>query len=113
LYYFVLYLFFFIEHSNLKYPAWLNSTFGMIFVMPDHHRVHHQQDQFYTDSNFSDIFIIWDRIFGTFKMMPLSEMKYGLVEFKEPKKQTFIYLIKSPFININRISSEEKRKNNA
>ncbi len=109
LYYFVLYLFFFIEHANLRYPAWLNTTFGLIFVMPDHHRVHHQQDQFYTDANYADIFILWDRIFGTFKTMPIEKMKFGLVEFKAPKKQTFLYLIKSPFLNINRMSSNEKR----
>ena len=93
LYYFFLYLFFFIEHANLRYPRWLNSTLGLIFVMPDHHRVHHQQDQFYTDSNYADIFIIWDRMFGTFKMMPVEKMKYGLVEFDEDSKQTFLYLI--------------------
>lgn len=110
LYYFILYLFFFIEHANLKYPRWLNSTLGLIFVMPDHHRVHHQQDQFYTDSNYADIFIIWDRIFGTFKMMPVEQMKYGLLEFDEDSKQTFLYLIKSPFLNIKRIASNKKKQ---
>lgn len=110
LYYFFLNIFFFIEHANLNYPRWLNSTFGLIFVMPDHHRVHHQQDQFYTDSNFADIFIIWDRLFGTFKMMPVEKMKYGLVEFDAENKQTFLFLIKSPFINIKRIKSDEKRE---
>lgn len=108
LYYFFLYVFFFIEHANLRYPRWLNSTLGLIFVMPDHHRVHHQQDQFYTDSNYADIFIIWDRMFGTFKMMPVEKMKYGLVEFDEDSKQTFLYLIKSPFITIKRNVSDKK-----
>ncbi len=110
LYYFFLYLFFFFEHANLNYPNWLNSTLGLIFVMPDHHRVHHQQDQFYTDSNYADIFIVWDRLFGTFKMMPVEQMKYGLVEFEEDKKQTFLYLIKSPFIDIKRITSDKIEK---
>jgi len=110
LYYFILYIFFFFEHANLNYPRWLNQTFGLIFVMPDHHRVHHQQDQFYTDSNFADIFIIWDRIFGTFKMMPIEKMKYGLVEFDTEEKQLFLYLIKSPFINVKRNKSEPKEK---
>lgn len=110
LYYFFLYLFFFFEHANLNYPNWLNSTLGLIFVMPDHHRVHHQQNQFYTDSNYADIFIIWDRLFGTFKMMPVEKMKYGLVEFEEDKKQTFLYLIKSPFINIKRMKSDIKEE---
>lgn len=106
LYYFILYVFFFFEHANLKYPKWLNYTLGLVFVMPDHHRVHHQQDQFYTDSNYADIFIVWDRLFGTFKMMPIEKMKYGLIEFDTEEKQTFLYLIKSPFINIERVKSE-------
>lgn len=111
LYYFILYVFFFFEHANLKYPKWLNSTLGLIFVMPDHHRVHHQQDQFYTDSNYADIFILWDRIFGTFKIMPVEQMKYGLIEFEEDKKQTFLYLIKSPFISIKRITAHKTNEN--
>ena len=76
-----------------------------------HHRVHDHQDQFYTDSNFADIFIIWDRIFGTFKQLPIEKMKYGLTEFEEDEKQTFLYLMKSPFINIKRIDSRETIKN--
>lgn len=102
LYYFIVYIFFFLEHSNLNYPQWLNKTIGLLFVMPDHHRVHHHQDQFYTDSNFADIFIIWDRIFGTFKHLPISQMKYGLIEFQDDKKQSFLYLIKSPFIKVKK-----------
>lgn len=107
LYYFIIYIFFFLEHSNLNYPKWLNSTFGLIFVMPDHHRVHHHQEQFYTDSNFADIFIIWDRIFGTFKLIQVEEIKYGLKEFEPEEKQTFLYLMKSPFIDIKRIETDE------
>jgi sterol desaturase/sphingolipid hydroxylase (fatty acid hydroxylase superfamily) len=110
LYYFILYVFFFFEHANLNYPRWPNSTLGLIFVMPDHHRVHHQQDQFYTDSNYADILILWDRLFGTFKMMPLEKMKYGLIEFDSENKQSFLYLIKSPFFNIKRITHEPIEK---
>ena len=69
--------------------------------------MHHEQDQYYTDSNYSDIFIHWDRIFGTFKYKPSSEINFGLKEFEDDKKQTFWYLLKSPFINIVRVSSEE------
>lgn len=108
LYYFIIYIFLFLEHANLRYPKWLNNTLGLVFVMPDHHRVHHQQEQFYTDSNFADIFIIWDRLFGTFKMMPVEQMKYGLVEFEGEKKQSFLYLMKSPFMQIKRVASEKQ-----
>jgi len=110
-YYIIVYLFFFLEHSNLRYPHWLNNTFGLLFVMPDHHRVHHHQDQFYTDSNFADILILWDRMFGTFKQLSIDKMKYGLKEFDEDGKQDFLYLMKSPFIRINRVDSDLEKKN--
>ena len=108
LYYFIVYIFFFLEHSNLNYPNWLNRTFGLLFVMPDHHRVHHHQEQIYTDSNFADIFIIWDRLFGTFKLIPVNQIKYGLVEFEGEKKQSFLYLLKSPFVNMKADGQKQK-----
>ena len=67
--------------------------------------MHHEQYQYYTDSNFADIFILWDRIFGTFKYKPPSQITFGLKEFDEDRKQTFWYLLKSPFINMGRVSS--------
>jgi len=109
LYYFIIYIFFFLEHSSLNYPKWLNHTIGIIFVMPDHHRVHHHQEQFFTDSNFADIFIIWDRIFGTFKLIQVEKSKYGLKEFEPEEKQTFLYLMKSPFIDIKKIESDKSK----
>lgn len=107
LYLFIFIPFAFLEHTNLLFPKWLDKTVGLIFVTPNFHKVHHEQDQQYTDSNFSDIFIIWDRLFGTFKYKPVKEIKYGLAEFDDKKKQSFLYLMKSPFINTPRISSEE------
>ena len=100
----------FLEHSNIKFPVWLDKTLGLVFTTPNMHKVHHEQDQYYTDSNYSDIFIIWDRIFGTFKYKPPSEIKFGLKEFEEHGKQGFWYLIRSPFMNFKRISSAELKK---
>ena len=110
LYFLVATPFFIIEHTNLKFPKWLDKTVGLVFVTPNFHKVHHEQDQHYTDSNFSDIFILWDRIFGTFKQKPVEEIKYGLAEFDDDKKQTFWYLFISPFKNIKRIGSDELKK---
>lgn len=108
LYYFIVYVFFFLEHSNLKYPKWLNHTLGLVLVMPDHHRVHHHKDQQYTDSNFADIFILWDRIFQTFKWIPVTKTDFGLDEFDSEEKQTFLYLMKSPFLSHMREESRKK-----
>lgn len=38
-----------------------------IIVTPSHHRVHHAINPEYMDRNFSQIFIIWDKLFGTFQ----------------------------------------------
>lgn len=43
--------------------GWLEN----ILVTPSHHRVHHAINAIYIDKNFSEIFIIWDKIFGTFQ----------------------------------------------
>ncbi|MCF0071910.1 sterol desaturase family protein [Dyadobacter sp. CY261] len=38
-----------------------------IIVTPSHHRVHHASNEAYLDKNFGDMFIIWDKLFGTFE----------------------------------------------
>lgn len=41
--------------------------FEKFIVTPSHHRVHHAINKEYIDKNFSQIFIIWDKLFGTFQ----------------------------------------------
>jgi hypothetical protein len=38
-----------------------------ILVTPSHHRVHHAINEVYLDRNLSQVFIIWDKLFGTFQ----------------------------------------------
>ena len=51
-----------------------------ILVTPSHHRVHHAINPEYLDKNFSQIFIVWDKLFGTFQP-ELNEVKpvYGIL----------------------------------
>ncbi|MEJ7740197.1 MAG: sterol desaturase family protein [Chitinophagaceae bacterium] len=97
--------FFIIEHANLRLPTWVDKTFGLVFTTPNIHKVHHEKDQHYTDSNYADIFILWDRLFGTYKYKPAEQIQIGLEEFDDAKKQTFWYLFKSPFLNLKRVAS--------
>lgn len=106
LYFLVLTPFLLLEHSNLRFPAWLDKTFGLVFTTPNLHKIHHEQDQYYTDSNYADIFILWDRFFGTYTYKPAESIRFGLKEFDHYDKQKFWYLFKSPFISIERISQE-------
>ncbi|MCA9544110.1 MAG: sterol desaturase family protein [Myxococcales bacterium] len=46
---------------------------------PSHHRVHHGSNPRYLDRNYAGVFIVWDRLFGTFE--PETEpVRYGLVK---------------------------------
>lgn len=50
-----------------------------LFVTPSHHRVHHASNEQYLDKNYGDVFIIWDKLFGTFQKEEEDvEIKYGL-----------------------------------
>ncbi|MDA9782569.1 sterol desaturase family protein [Gammaproteobacteria bacterium] len=49
-----------------------------IFNTPSHHRVHHGSNEQYIDKNYGNLFIIWDRIFGTFEEEK-EPVIYGLV----------------------------------
>ncbi len=62
-------------HTELirKMPFW----FEAIFNTPSHHRVHHATNPQYLDRNHAGIFIIWDRIFGTFEP-EIEKPIYGL-----------------------------------
>ncbi len=88
-----------LHHSNYIMPKWFDRTFGKIIVSPNFHKIHHHQDQEFTDSNYGLIFIFWDKLFKTYKRLPVNEIKYGLKEFDEPNRQRFWFLLKSPFIN--------------
>lgn len=50
-----------------------------IFNTPSHHRVHHASNPKYLDANYAGIFILWDRLFGTF-VQEDEPVVYGLVK---------------------------------
>ncbi|MDX2135443.1 MAG: sterol desaturase family protein [Saprospiraceae bacterium] len=50
-----------------------------VFVTPSHHRVHHASNEQYLDKNYGDVFIFWDKLFGTFKEEK-EEPVYGLTK---------------------------------
>jgi sterol desaturase/sphingolipid hydroxylase (fatty acid hydroxylase superfamily) len=51
----------------------------LIFNTPSHHRVHHGSNPEYLDTNYGGIFIVWDRMFGTFAEEK-APVVYGLVK---------------------------------
>lgn len=59
---------------NLLYQFWVHTRhipklgwYEWLFVTPSNHRVHHAQNPLYLDRNYGGVFILWDRLFGTFQ----------------------------------------------
>jgi sterol desaturase/sphingolipid hydroxylase (fatty acid hydroxylase superfamily) len=57
-------------HGNLKIHAGLEGRLRKVLVTPDLHRIHHSSLPQETDSNFSGITPVWDRVFGTYIDQP-------------------------------------------
>jgi len=88
------YVFVSVASINLIYQFWVHTEhvpklgwFELFFVSPSNHRVHHAQNEEYIDKNYGGVFIIWDRLFGTFK--------------EEEDEVTCIYGIRGPLKTFN------------
>jgi sterol desaturase/sphingolipid hydroxylase (fatty acid hydroxylase superfamily) len=67
------------------------------------HKVHHSRDQRETDSNYSNIFSFWDRLFGTYTAeTDFRKLRYGLDGFDAKDGQTLRGLLKMPFMSYTR-----------
>ena len=79
----------FVGGLNLVYQFWIHTEaitkmpkwFESVMNTPSHHRVHHGRNARYLDANYAGVFIIWDKMFGTF-VPELADEKpdYGLVQ---------------------------------
>ena len=75
---------------NLIYQFWIHTEmigrmprwFEAVMNTPSHHRVHHATNPRYLDRNYAGVFIVWDRMFGTFEEERPDEerIRYGIVK---------------------------------
>ena len=90
------YVFVSVASINLIYQFWVHSEhipklgwYEKFFVTASNHRVHHAQNEQYIDKNYGGVFILWDRMFGTYK--------------EEDEKETCIYGIRGTLNTFNPI----------
>ena len=85
-------------HANIKMPKKVDKLISYIFISPDMHKVHHHNVLPYTDSNFGNIFSVWDRIFGTYLHLDREKIVYGVDTFPDEKTNSSLKeLLKQPF----------------
>lgn len=86
------------NHANIALPKKLDTLLSYFIVSPDMHKVHHHYVMPYTDSNYGNIFSIWDRLFGTFKELPREEIVFGVdTHFQPDEHNNLGNLLKIPF----------------
>jgi sterol desaturase/sphingolipid hydroxylase (fatty acid hydroxylase superfamily) len=86
------------NHANISLPRGVDKALSWIIVSPDMHKVHHHFVLPYTDSNYGNIFSIWDRMFGTYMELEPEKITYGVDTFPDEKENSSIKgLLKQPF----------------
>jgi len=78
----------FVGALNLVYQFWIHTEavgklwkpVEWLFNTPSHHRVHHATNPRYLDRNYAGVFMVWDRMFGTFQEeLDEEDIRYGIV----------------------------------
>jgi len=88
-----------LEHANIRLSDRLDRWLRLLFVTPNMHKVHHSRLQPETDSNYSNIFSVWDRLFGTYtRRIDFGALRYGLDDADD--RATFVGLLRMPFSGI-------------
>ena len=96
------------NHANIRLPKKLDQWISYIIVSPDMHKIHHHYRLPYTDTNFGNIFSIWDRMLGTFSNYEREKIIYGVDVFPDKKKNSQIKsLLKQPFEKYKRPTMEK------
>ncbi|MEA3064178.1 MAG: hypothetical protein QOJ27_613 [Sphingomonadales bacterium] len=86
-------------HANVRLRPGLERRLRLLFVTPAMHHVHHSARRAETDSNYGDVFSLWDRLFGTHRMLDgkaLQAVRFGLGEADDPRAASFAAQILSP-----------------
>jgi sterol desaturase/sphingolipid hydroxylase (fatty acid hydroxylase superfamily) len=87
------------HHADISIGRW-DRWLRWLIVTPHMHKVHHSDWRLETDSNYSTVLSVWDRLAGTFRMR--SDPKtivFGLKEFSAPAWQGWWGMWKTPFVN--------------
>ena len=84
------------SHANISLPAGVDKVLSFVFITPNVHKFHHHFERPWTDTNFGNIFSLWDRMCGTFVYDDPRKIKYGLDVADETKDENIRYQLGLP-----------------
>ena len=87
----------YLTHANISLPPTLDRLISMVFISPNMHKFHHHFERPWTNTNYGNIFSIWDRLFGTFVYDDPHKIRYGLDVLEDSTDEDVSYQFKIPF----------------
>ncbi|MFM7357473.1 MAG: sterol desaturase family protein [Sediminibacterium sp.] len=85
------------NHANIRLPEKIDRIISWVLVSPNMHKVHHHFKRPETDTNYGNIFSVWDRLFGTYYYTPVDQLKYGLDVLDDATDENMAFQLGIPF----------------
>ncbi len=88
-----------IAHANLRLPRQAMRRAGFVLVTPELHALHHSRHPAETNSNYGNLFSVWDRMFGTLLYRLGSEpVAFGLDTYASARFRGLLGTLTQPFV---------------
>jgi sterol desaturase/sphingolipid hydroxylase (fatty acid hydroxylase superfamily) len=86
------------HHSNVELPPETERWLSRLIVTPRMHAIHHSVVEEETDSNWSNLLTVWDRLHGTLRLdVPSREVVIGVPAYREPAELELPEVLDMPF----------------
>jgi sterol desaturase/sphingolipid hydroxylase (fatty acid hydroxylase superfamily) len=87
----------FFHHSKIELPQNIERALSWVIVTPRMHAIHHSVVLEETNSNWSSLLSIWDRLHGTFRLdVPQESIAIGVPAYRRPEDVTLPRLVVMP-----------------
>jgi sterol desaturase/sphingolipid hydroxylase (fatty acid hydroxylase superfamily) len=86
------------QHSNVRLPARLDRALTWVMVTPRMHGIHHSDVRAETDSNWSSLLTVWDRLHCTLRLdVPVEKIRIGVPAYSTEDDVGFARMLTLPF----------------
>jgi sterol desaturase/sphingolipid hydroxylase (fatty acid hydroxylase superfamily) len=86
------------QHSNLRLPPTVERALTLVMVTPRMHGIHHSEVERETDSNFSSVLSVWDRLHRSLRLhVPQQTVAIGVPAYRQMGDNGIGALLRAPF----------------
>jgi sterol desaturase/sphingolipid hydroxylase (fatty acid hydroxylase superfamily) len=86
------------QHSNWRLPCRLERALVWVIITPRMHGIHHSIVRAEADSNFTNLFSVWDRLHGTLRLnVPQQQITIGVPAYRAEDELGILPLLLLPF----------------